>query len=93
MQEILTKELRIAKKIEIEKKVLRDSVMETAKEVATLEPSMKTMLLLRSKLTIQVQEEFKDKRENAKTVAEQDEIVIEYKQKLKDTFLANGIIA
>jgi len=93
VQEILTKELRIAKKIEIEKEVLRDSVMETAKEVATLEPSMKTMLLLRSKLTIQVQEEFKYKRENAKTVAEQDEIVIEYKQKLKDTFLANGIIA
>ena len=87
VQEILIKELRIAKKIEIEKEVA------IAVEVATLEPSIKTMLLLRSKLTIQVQEEFKDKRANAKTVAEQDEIVIEYKQKLKDTFLANGIIA
>ena len=65
--------------------------MATAVEVATLEPSMKTMLLLRAKLTIQVQEEFKDKRANAKTVAEQDEVVIEYKKKLKDTFLANGI--
>lgn len=85
VQEILIKELRIAKKIEIEKEVA------IAVEVATLEPSMKTMLLLRSKLTIQVQEEFKDKRANAKTAAEQDEIVIEYKQKLKDTFLANGI--
>jgi hypothetical protein len=85
VQEILIKELRIAKKIEIEKEVA------IAVEVATLEPSIKTLYLLRAKLTIQVQEEFKDKRANAKTVAEQDEIVIEYKQKLKDTFLANGI--
>lgn len=95
VQEILTRELRIAKKIEIEKEVLRDSVMATA-----VEPSMKTMLLesssahlylLRAKLTIQVQEEFKDKRANAKTAIEQDEVVIKYKKKLKDTFLANGI--
>jgi hypothetical protein len=95
VQEILTRELRIAKKIEIEKEVLRDSVMATA-----VEPSMKTMLLessstplylLRAKLTIQVQEEFKDERANAKTAIEQDEVVIKYKKKLKDTFLANGI--
>lgn len=92
VQEILKTELSIAKNIrqnllflEIEKEVV------IAKEVATLEPSMKTMLLLRSKLTIQVQEEFKDRRANAKTVAEQDEIIIEYKKKLKDTFLANGL--